>query len=78
MVECQLKALFYNYDEKCFMGHKCKEHKLFMAILEDVVEEEIEAYHATNLSKPAPITLPSNPLEFEPIISLNALTGFFP
>jgi hypothetical protein len=32
MVECQLKGLFYNCDDKYFPGHKCKEQKLFMAI----------------------------------------------
>jgi hypothetical protein len=32
MVECQLKGLCYNCDEKYSPGHKCKEHKLFMAI----------------------------------------------
>jgi len=25
MVECQLKGLCYNYDDKYFLGHKCKE-----------------------------------------------------
>jgi hypothetical protein len=42
MVECQLKGLFYNCDEKYFLGNKCKEHKLFMAISEDVANEEAE------------------------------------
>jgi hypothetical protein len=32
MNERQLKGLCYNYDDKCFLGHKCKEHKLFMAV----------------------------------------------
>jgi hypothetical protein len=41
MVECQLKGLFYNCDEKYFLGHKCKEQKLFMAISEDVPEEDV-------------------------------------
>jgi hypothetical protein len=48
MVEHQLKGLCYNCDEKYFLGHKCKEHKLFMAISEDVVEDKIEASHATS------------------------------
>jgi hypothetical protein len=35
MVELQLKGLCYNYDEKYFLGHKCKEKNLFMAISEE-------------------------------------------
>jgi hypothetical protein len=31
MVECQLKGLCYNCDDKYFSGHKCKEQKIFMA-----------------------------------------------
>jgi hypothetical protein len=42
MVEHQLKGLFYNCDDKYFPGHKCKEHNIFMAIYEDVVDEEVE------------------------------------
>jgi hypothetical protein len=41
MVEHQLKGLCYNCDEKYFPGHKCKERKLFMAMTEDVSEEEV-------------------------------------
>jgi hypothetical protein len=33
MVECQLKGLFYNCDDKYFPGHKCKEQNLFMAMM---------------------------------------------
>jgi hypothetical protein len=76
MDEFQLKGLCYNYDDKYFRGHKCKEHKFFMAISEDVVEYEIEVSHAPELLEPNHITPPSNPLEFETIISLNSLTGF--
>jgi hypothetical protein len=36
MVECQLKGLCYNCDEKYFLGHKCKEKNIFMAISEDI------------------------------------------
>jgi hypothetical protein len=32
MDECQLKGIFYNCDDKYFLGHKYKEKKLFMAI----------------------------------------------
>jgi hypothetical protein len=77
MVERQLKVLCYNCDDKYFWGHKCKEQKFFMAISKDVFEYEIEASHATKLPQPTPITLPSHPPEVEPVISLNALTGFF-
>jgi hypothetical protein len=38
MVERQLKGLCYNCDDKYFLGHKCKEQKLFMAISEDISE----------------------------------------
>jgi hypothetical protein len=40
MNECQLKGLCYNCDEKYFLGHKCKEKKLFMAISKDISEDE--------------------------------------
>jgi hypothetical protein len=39
MVECQLKGLCYNFDDKYFPGNKCKEQKLFMVISEDFVDE---------------------------------------
>jgi hypothetical protein len=42
MVEWKLKGLCYNCDEKYFSGHKCKEQKHFMAISEDVADEEAE------------------------------------
>jgi hypothetical protein len=42
MVERQLKGLCYNCDEKYFMGHKCKEKNIFMAISEDISEEDVE------------------------------------
>jgi hypothetical protein len=76
MVEFQVKGLYYNCDEKSFMGHKCKEKKLFMAIYEDVVDDETKASHVVELPKPTHITFPSDALEVEPIISLNALTDF--
>jgi hypothetical protein len=76
MVERQLKCLCYNYDEKYFLGHKCKEQNIFMAISKDVVEDKIEVSHATELPELAPITFPSDPSEVEPMIFLNALTGF--
>jgi hypothetical protein len=41
MVECRLKGLCYNCDEKYFPGYKCKEHKMFMSILKDVSHEYV-------------------------------------
>jgi hypothetical protein len=76
MVECQLKGLFYNCDDKYFMGHKCKEQNLFMAISEDVSEEEVEAPLMSESPEPTNITPPSDPPEVEPVISLNSLTAF--
>jgi hypothetical protein len=42
MVERQLKGLCYNCDDKYFPGHKCKEQKIFMAISEEISEEDEE------------------------------------
>jgi hypothetical protein len=71
MVERQLKGLFYNCDDKYFQGHKCKEHKLFMVINEEVDVSLVEEIIPTN-----DLNLPSNPPEVKPLISLHALTGF--
>jgi hypothetical protein len=76
MVECQLKGICYNCDEKYFSGHKCKEQKIFMAILEDVSGEDVEAPLVSVSPEPTDITPPSDPLEVEPVISLNSLNGF--
>jgi hypothetical protein len=76
MVERQLKGLCYNFNEKYFPGHKCKEQKLFMAIFEDVSEEDIEAPPMVESLEPTGTTPPSNPPEVEPAISLNAIIGF--
>jgi hypothetical protein len=76
MVECQLKGLCYNCDAKYFPGDKCKEQKLFMAISEDISEEDVENPLVPESPKITNITPPSDPPEVEPIISLNALTGF--
>jgi hypothetical protein len=76
MDERQLKGLCYNCDDKYFSRHKCKENNLFMAISEDVSEEDVEAPLVSESPKPTDITPPSDPPEVEPIISLNALTGF--
>jgi hypothetical protein len=58
MRERQLKGLCYNCDEKYFPGHKCKEQKLFMAISEDVSEEEIKTPLVVELLEPNDITPP--------------------
>jgi hypothetical protein len=76
MVECQLKGLFYNFDDKYFPGNKCKEPKHFMAISEDVFDEEVEVSPEAEILKKYDPMPPSDPPEVEPLISLNALTGF--
>jgi hypothetical protein len=76
MDECQLKGLCYNCDEKYFPGHKCKEQKIFMAISEDISEEDVETPLVFESPEITDITPPSDPPEVEPIISLNALIGF--
>jgi len=76
MDECQHKGLCYNCDDKYFPGHKCKEKNLFMAIYEDISEEDVETPLVSESPEITDITPPSDPPEVEPIISLNALTGF--
>ena len=76
MVELQLKGIFYNCDEKHFPKHKCKEQNIFMAISEDVSEEEVEAPLVSVSPESTDTTPPSDPSEVESVISLNALTGF--
>jgi hypothetical protein len=49
-----------------------------MAILEDVLEEDVETPLMSESPEPTDITPPSDPPKVEPIISLNALTGFSP
>jgi hypothetical protein len=48
-----------------------------MAILEDILEENVETPLVFASPKPTDITPPSDPAEVEPVISLNSLTGFF-
>jgi hypothetical protein len=76
MVERQLKGLCYNYDEKYFPGHKCKEQKIFMAISEDISEDDVETPFVPESPESIDITPPSDPPEVELVISLNALTSF--
>ena len=76
MVECQLKGLCYNCDDKYFLGHKCKEKNLFMDISEDVSKEDVESPLVSVSPKSTNITPPSDPPKVEPVISLNSLIGF--
>jgi hypothetical protein len=76
MVERQLKGLCYNCDDKYFLGHKCKEQNLFMAISEDISEEDIETPLVFESPETPNITPPSNPPKVEPLISLNDITSF--
>jgi hypothetical protein len=76
MDERQLKALCYNCDDKYFPGHKCKERNIFMAISEDISEEDVETPLVPESPEITYITPPFDPPKVEPIISLNALTGF--
>jgi hypothetical protein len=78
MDECQLKGLCYNCDDKYFLGHKCKEQNIFMAISEDILEEDedVDTPLVPKSPESTDINPPSDLPEVEPIISLNALTGF--
>jgi hypothetical protein len=76
MVECQIKGLCYNCDDKYFLGHKCKEQNLFMAISEDISKEDVETPLVSESPEPTDITPPSDPPEVGAVISLNALTSF--
>jgi hypothetical protein len=76
MDERQLKGLCYNCDDKYFLGHKCKERNLFMAISKYTSEEDVETPLVSESPETTDITPPSDPPEVEPVISLNALTGF--
>jgi len=58
------------------LGHKCKEQKLYMAISEDISEEDIETPLVSESPETLDITPPSDPPEVELVISLNAFIGF--
>jgi hypothetical protein len=77
MDERQLKGLCYNCDDKYFSGHKCKEKNIFMPISEDISEEDVETPLVSESPESTDITPLSDPPEVEPVIYLNALTGFF-
>jgi hypothetical protein len=76
LVEHQLKGFCYNCDEKYFLGHKCKEKKLFMAISKDVPEEDVTVPLVEEPSLPDATQEPTDTPEVDPLISLHALTGF--
>jgi hypothetical protein len=76
MAEHQLKGLCYNCDDKYFLGHKCKEQNIFMAISEDIQEEDDDTPPMPESTEISEINPPSDPPEVEPIISLNALISF--
>jgi hypothetical protein len=76
MVEHQLKGLCCNCDDEYFPGHKCKEQKIFMAISEEISEEDEKTPSMSESPESINITPPSDPPEVEPVISHNALTGF--
>jgi hypothetical protein len=76
MVECQLKGLCYNCDEKYFSGHKCKEQKQFMAISEDVPKEDVTIPLVEEPSLPDATQDLADPPEVESLIYSHVLTGF--
>jgi hypothetical protein len=76
MVERQLKGLFYNCDDKYFPRHKCKEQNISMAIFDGFFDKDVDVSHVEEIPQAYYHTLPSNPLNVEPLISLNTLTGF--
>jgi hypothetical protein len=77
MYERQPKGLFYNCDEKYFLGHKCKEQKLFMAISK-YVEENVTVPLVEEPSLPDSTQETVDPPEVDQLISLHTLTGFSP
>jgi hypothetical protein len=70
MVGHQLKGIFYNCDEKCFLRHKCKEQKLFMTIFEDVLEDDVIV---PLVDKPSIHNATQEPID--PLVSLHFLTS---
>jgi hypothetical protein len=61
MDERQIMSLFYNCDDEYFPRHKFKEHKIFMAMYEDVSEEEAYVSPVDVLPQPTDLTPPSDP-----------------
>jgi hypothetical protein len=59
--ELQLKGLCYNCDKKYSHGHRCKEQKIFMVMIEDFSEEEVVVSPMDDLTPPYDLTPPSDP-----------------
>jgi hypothetical protein len=76
MVKRQLKDLCCNFDDKYFPRNKCREQNIFMAISNDVFDEEVEASPLEDLPPIYDPTLLVDPPEFDPLILLHALNGF--
>jgi hypothetical protein len=77
MDEIQLKGHCYNCDDNYFIGKKCEEKNIFMGMVEDFSKEEVVVSLVHEIPPPYDLTPPSNPLEVEPLISLNSLTRFY-
>jgi hypothetical protein len=76
MDERQLKGLCYNYDDKYFPRHNCKEKNIFLVVIEDIYEEDVVVPLVGELPPPYDMTPPSDPPNVDSVISLNALTRF--
>jgi hypothetical protein len=76
MDDRQLKGLCYNYDEKYFPMHNCKEKNIFIVVTEDIYEEDVVVPLVGELPPPSDMTPPSDPPDVDSVISLNALTRF--
>jgi hypothetical protein len=63
MAKCKLKGFCYNYDDKYFPGHKCKEQNLFMAISEEISEEDGETPSMFESPESTDINPPLDPPE---------------
>jgi hypothetical protein len=68
MVECQLKGLCYNCDDKYFPGRKCKEQFFFMNVTEDIFEEVVVVPPMEELPMPSDLTPPSDPPDVDLVI----------
>ena len=77
MVDHKKHGLFYNYDERYSLGHKCKEQKLFHKdvntpthseeiIMKDTTEVEMD-YHTLPMQEAVELEIPQE----EPNISLH-------
>jgi hypothetical protein len=75
MVEHQLKGICYNCDDKHFLGHKCKEQKIFMVVIEGLSKEYVVVPPVEELPPPSDLTPPFDPPDVDLVISLNALTS---